>query len=76
MTDLTYHDNGLFTAFIPQTSSGENAWYQLAKATEGTGKVLSIHAKQTIQQLRAAGYGVTKAKPVKLSDDDLAELGV
>jgi len=43
----------------------------LASVTENTGKVLTVQAKQFIFQLRKAGYTVSKAKPVKLTLEDL-----
>ena len=74
--DLTYADHGLFTAFYPETADGRAAWDNMALGTEGTGKVLSIHAATVIAQLRIAGYSVAKAKPVTMSDDALlAQLG-
>ena len=57
--------------------------WQLSKAadTQGTGKVLSQHAKAVIQQIKQAGYTVGKAPKIKaLTADDLdgmmKELGV
>lgn len=70
-TDLSYIDQGLFTAFVPNTKEGEQAWNELASVTDNTGKVLTVQAKQFIHQLRKAGYTVSKAKPVKLSAKDL-----
>lgn len=62
--DLEYLDCGLFTAFFPVTSEGEKAWAQLADDTDGTGKVLTIHAKSIIMHLRRAGYSVKKIKTI------------
>ena len=60
--DITYIDQGLFTAFIPQSKQGEDAFREICRVHgDHTGKVLTIHAKQTIQQLRKAGYKVGKA---------------
>lgn len=73
--DITYKDLGLFTAFYAETKEGEQAWAQLASVTDGTGKVLSIQAKQFIDSLKKAGYIVQKARPTKESlDDILAQL--
>jgi len=69
--DITYKDHGLFTAFYAETKEGEQAWAQLASVTDGTGKVLTIQAKQFISSLRQAGYIVQKAKPTKESLDDI-----
>jgi len=75
--DLTYADDGLFTNFMPNTKVGEGVWKEIAKE-DGTGKVLSIHAKSVIAQIRAAGYTVRKRKPAKIDtvelDAILAEL--
>jgi len=60
--DLTYLNQGLFTAFIPQNKAGEDAWWELAKQTEGTGKVLTVHLPAILAQLRKAGYTVKQAK--------------
>ena len=74
--DLVYRKQGLFTAFIPQSKAGEDAWRELAKQTEGTGKVFTAQLPATLAALRAAGYTVSRAKkPSKGEIDDLmAEL--
>jgi hypothetical protein len=70
--DLHYINQGLFTAFVPVSKEGEQAWNELSSVTEGTGKVLTVQAKEFIYQLRKAGYTVTKAPKVKpLSADQL-----
>ena len=69
--DITYKDLGLFTAFYPETKEGESAWRELASVTDGTGKVLSIQAKQFVASLRKAGYSVAKAKKAETSLDDI-----
>jgi len=61
-TDMTYSKQGLFTAFFPQSESGEDAWRELAKQTERTGKVLTVHLPAVLAQLRKAGYSVEQAK--------------
>lgn len=71
MKDFSYIDQGLFTAFLPNTKEAETAWRELAGVTDGTGKVPTIQAKQIIGQLRKAGYTVEKAKPVKLTGAEL-----
>jgi hypothetical protein len=60
--DITYLKQGLFTEFIPQSKAGEDAWRELAKQTEGTGKVLTVHFPAVLAQLRKAGYTVKQAK--------------
>lgn len=78
--DLTYREDGPFTAFLPESAAGEAAWRRMAELTDGTGKVLAIHAEGVLSQLRAAGYVVRKASPVRplaISDHELlAALGV
>lgn len=73
--DIEWLDQGLFTAFLPMSKEGEMAWNDLAKQTDGTGKVFSFQAKQVIASLRQAGYTVKKAKnPGKLTDADLDQM--
>lgn len=72
--DLEYIEQGMFVAFVPVSKKGEEAWAQIAKQTEGTGKVFSVHKDSTLSQLRAAGYSVRKAKPVKLSESEIDNL--
>ena len=74
--DITYIDQGLFTAFIPQSKQGEDAFREICRVQgDHTGKVLTIHAKQTIQQLRKAGYKVGKAPKQKpMTSDELDNL--
>ena len=81
MTDLVYIRQGLFTAFIPETKAGEEAFRQICAAQgDHTGKILTAHVESTLAQLRKAGYSVKKAKRVTLPtiDDDelLKELGL
>lgn len=81
MKDIIYIDQGLFTAFIPQTAAGEVVFNAMAADTQGTGKVLSQHAKATIEQMRAAGYTVGKAPKTRAltadqADEMLKELGI
>lgn len=78
--DLVYLNQGLFTCFVPQSNVGETAWKEIAAVNAGVAKVFTIHAKQTIAQLRKAGYSVGKAPKVSLDDfsedDLLVELGI
>jgi len=60
--DLTYRTSGLFTTFFAESKPGEDAWRTLAEQTNGTGKIFTIHLKSMLQQLRAAGYKVSKVK--------------
>tara|TARA_R110000868_G_scaffold407230_2_gene688474 strand:- start:35 stop:277 length:243 start_codon:yes stop_codon:yes gene_type:complete len=66
MIDLTYLNQGVFTVFFPESKSGEEAWRKIASKTEGTGKIFTMHLKDTLKQLRNAGFKVAKAKkPIK-----------
>lgn len=56
--DLTYKTSGMFTMFFPDTPAGETAWREIARQTEGTGKILTAHLAGTLRQLRKAGYKV------------------
>ena len=77
MSDLTYTQDGMFTRFYPETKAGETAWRQAADQLGGVFAVLNPQAQGTIEQLRQAGYKVSKAKKVTGSIDDiLQELGV
>jgi DNA-binding HxlR family transcriptional regulator len=60
--DLNYSINGLFTTFLPNTESGQKAWREIARHTEGTGKIFTFHLKSTLKQLKAAGLVVKKTK--------------
>lgn len=73
VADLTYHDDGMFTTFLPNTKAGEDAWHVMAE-NDGTGKVLTIHAAGVISQLRDKGYTVAERPKTSMSDiadDDL-----
>lgn len=74
--DLTYEDQGLFTGFIPVSKEGEEAFREICRVQgDCTGRVLSTQAKQTIQQLRKAGYSVSKAPKTKpLNNQELDSL--
>jgi len=81
MNDIEYINQGLFSAFIPVSKAGEQAFNQMAVQTDGTGKVLTVHLQSTIQQLKQAGYKVGKAKKqpkitAEQADDMLRELGI
>ena len=74
--DIHYINQGLFTAFISQSKSGEDAFREICRVQgDHTGKVLTVYAKQTIQQLRKAGYKVGKAPKQKpMTTDQLDSL--
>lgn len=74
-SDLTYHHlSDGFTMFYANTVEGEQAWGELAEYTDGTCKVLSIHAKQVIDKLKAAGYTVSKHKHTMSIDDVMTDI--
>lgn len=74
--DLEYYrlKYDMFTLFLPNTKKGVVAWRELAKHTEGTGKVATIHEKIIINKLKAAGYTVEAGKPP--ADIELEELEI
>lgn len=80
--DITYINQGLFTAFIPSSKAGEDAFREICKVQgelsgtdDHTGKVFTIHAKQTLAQLRKAGYKVGKApKQQAMTSSELDDL--
>lgn len=72
MSDLNYYELGLFTMFCPNSPNGEKVYNSLCEQNHGSGKVLTTHAKIVINKIRAAGYTITKGKPV--SKKEIAEL--
>ena len=60
-TDLTYSEQGLFTAFFPVSKAGEDAWQEIAKQTGGTGKFYTVQLPAVKASLKAAGYIVKPA---------------
>lgn len=69
--DLTYIQDKMFTCFFAETPAGVDAWNTMANTMGGVAKVLNIHASSTIYQLKKAGYKVGKAKPSKLTIDEI-----
>lgn len=67
-TDLTYLNQGLFTAFFPDSPAGEKVWQEIASETNGTGKIFTMHLKNTLKQLRKAGFKITQAKKITKSN--------
>lgn len=79
MSDIEYVEQGLFTSFVPTSQDGEKLWLELINQNSGSGKVLSVHAKNVISQMRKAGYTVNKAKKVSSKElkrvlDELGDL--
>lgn len=60
--DLTYKRHGLFISFYAETPHGLNAWAQMAKQTDGTGKVIYWQLADVLKQLSDAGYSVEEAQ--------------
>jgi hypothetical protein len=60
--DLTYLKQGLFTSFMPHSKAGEDAWREIAKHTDGTGKVFTAQLPSFLREIRKAGYSVTEQK--------------
>lgn len=75
--DITYINDGMFTRFIPESKAGEYIWREMHDKMGHTA-IINFEAKKVIAQIRAAGYKVGKAKPVKAGEIDaiLAELGI
>ena len=72
MTDLSYQNSGLFTQFYANTPSGIEAWNHAANHDENKNfKILSIHLKKVLFDLRKAGYTVSKEKKSKLTMDEI-----
>ncbi|HEY8097000.1 MAG TPA: hypothetical protein VIE65_13035 [Methylobacter sp.] len=72
MIDISYRAvDGMFTAFFPNTPAGKNAWEVIAAKNEGTGKIFTAHAESLIHQLRDAGYTVSEADSIVMTDDEL-----
>lgn len=67
--DLVYLKKGLFTAFIPESRAGENAWREIAEQTDGTGEVFTVQLPAILLKLRKAGYTVRLA--VKTSKEEV-----
>jgi hypothetical protein len=60
--DLTYLKQGLFTAFVPHSKAGEDAWREIANHTGGTGKVFTAQLPSFLREIRKAGYSVMLQK--------------
>lgn len=76
-TDLQFTQDDLYTMVMPVSEQGQEAWEEICKQTQGTGKILNQHWAGVKLQLKQAGYKVRKAPKVKTSDADLlAELGL
>lgn len=76
--DLTYScPDGIWTRFYPESPAGEAAYNVMAKADpQGVVAFLPGQVPGVLAQLKAAGYRVAKARPVKAGELDaiLAEL--
>jgi hypothetical protein len=74
LDDISYRAiDDMFTAFYPNTPSGEEAWKVIASQNEGAGKVLTSHLESTIRQLRDAGYTVAEVVALNVSDNELMD---
>ena len=69
-TDITYRNEGMFTSFMPETTSGIALMNEFF-ALNGGYKVLSAHATTVIGDMRKAGFTVSKAKKVVIDEADL-----
>lgn len=64
INDIEYIEQGLFTSFVPVSADGEKLWLELINQNSGSGKILTIHAKSVIEQIKKAGYNVGKARKI------------
>lgn len=71
MTDLTYSQDSIWTRFYPETEAGKQAWQAMHDQGSVNATVLNSHAAIVIYQLKKAGYKVSKAKPCKMTIDDI-----
>ncbi len=70
IVDLVYLKQGLFTAFIPQSKAGEDAWRELSSQTGGTGKFYNVQVPAIKASLKAAGYIVRASKKPRKKEID------
>ena len=68
--DLTYNTTGIFTTFFPESKQGEIIYSEIIQQN-GSHKILTIHLKNVLYQIKKAGYNVKKAKKSKLTIDDI-----
>jgi predicted Fe-Mo cluster-binding NifX family protein len=71
MADLTYSQDNIWTRFYPETEAGKEAWDAMHNQGSVNATVLNSHAPSVIYQLKKAGFKVSKAKPCKLTMDDI-----
>lgn len=69
--DLEYTECKGFVMFMSNTPEGHEAWNEIAKYTEGTGKIFPHHLASTLYQLRKAGYSVRKSRKNKTSIQEI-----
>ena len=71
-SDLTYLTTGLFTVFFPENKQGEIAYNELCEALgNNSGKIYTYHLKNVLNQLKTAGYKVSRAKMPKETIEDI-----
>ena len=73
MPDFEYTTDGLFAHIMPASEPGKRQWNELA-AQGFNGKVIVLQFAQFCADLKAAGYTIRKARPVRISDEDLLAL--
>ena len=74
--DLTYLKTGFFTTFFPESKDGENVYKEMIEQN-GSPKILTRDLKNTLYQIKKAGYSVQKAKkPTQSIDEVLNKLGL
>jgi len=70
--DLEYIRNDLFTTLFPVSAEGRKVYNQIALNFKDAFMVNQV-AQDVMKQLRKAGYSVRKAKPVKMTNEELLE---
>ena len=81
MTDFTWtQKNSSCVCFLPENAQAEIAWNEIAIQNGGHMNFFNSQKNVVIQQLKAAGYTVSKAKPSKYTLEDIfkqiEELGI
>jgi len=60
MPDITYHIDGIWMRFYPETKAGEMLWREMH--AQGHDVILAIHKNNALSQLRSCKFKVSKKK--------------
>ncbi len=75
MQDFTYtQTTKSMVTFLPNTPQGEQAWREIATQNNGHMNFFNFEKQNVINQLKRAGYTVAKAKPSKITVDEIFKL--